>query len=602
MSQDRFTTSREVYHRIRWDPRLDAREFVIGYDSHSEELEEMPFEAFVPDAEIPWHRVWYFRRGPEVVWDRRKRIDTLASLVPSAPEEHSPPSPPARLLVREAPDFTPLPSYRFDPRSSIWVEASGHPPGSPDALPAPSELTVASFNVLFDLYHPELLDTRRRTVAALSLLRSVDADLIALQEVTEPFLRALLETPWVREHFFLSEGPVATTVKPYGQVLLSRFPFASLSQCVFTRDKRIIAGELALRGGPLWVAALHLMSSRDPSGAGVRATQVRVLLEHARSLETRLEPPELLLMGDFNFGDDAPEVQTFAEAGFVDAWTALRPGEPGYTYDPPRNALAAFTTTTGRSQRLDRVLVRSPSGRLTPREVSLFGEAPLSGPPSPGGDPLFVSDHFGLRCTLARGSPAREAPAPKPAQGTPRVLSVPPVHQAAVVLIPPEELWGPIQALRAEHDRNYQRWMPHVTLLYPFVPEEHFAEAEELITQALRDLAPFQVTLSGFGHFEHRGSVTAWLRPEDRPPRAAPRAWSRAPPRSYWRGTASSWTPRGSARSMAGPTRTRCSRPWSEEARGSSASVWCCARCEPGPGRAVCTRTRWATWADCPGR
>ncbi|HVG59264.1 MAG TPA: DUF504 domain-containing protein, partial [Hyalangium sp.] len=55
MSQDRFKTSREVYHRIRWDPRLDAREFVIGYDAHSEEMEEMPFEAFVPDGEIPWH-------------------------------------------------------------------------------------------------------------------------------------------------------------------------------------------------------------------------------------------------------------------------------------------------------------------------------------------------------------------------------------------------------------------------------------------------------------------------------------------------------------------------------------------------------------------
>ncbi|MFY2557807.1 RNA repair domain-containing protein, partial [Corallococcus terminator] len=44
MSQERFTTSREVYHRIRWDPRLEAREFVIGYDAHGEVLDEMPFE------------------------------------------------------------------------------------------------------------------------------------------------------------------------------------------------------------------------------------------------------------------------------------------------------------------------------------------------------------------------------------------------------------------------------------------------------------------------------------------------------------------------------------------------------------------------------
>jgi poly(A) polymerase len=520
MSQDRFTTSREIYHRIRWDPRLDAREFVIGYDAHSEEMEEMPFEAFVPDGEIPWHRVWYFRRGPEVVWDRRKRIDTLHTLIPSAPEEPTPTPTPLQQAQHhhEKHPFTPIPSYRYDAKALAWVEAPQPPASSPEALPAPSELTVASLNVLFDLYNPELLDTARRTAAAISLLRSVDADLIALQEVTPPFLQALLDTPWIREHFFLSEGPAATTVTPYGQVLLSRFPFASLSQSVFSRDKRIIAGELALRGGPLWVATLHLTSNRDPSADKARAAQIRVLLDRARWIEAHgNNSPDLLVAGDFNFGDDAPEVRTFAEAGFTDAWTTLHPGDPGFSYDPSRNALAALMSHSGQCKRFDRVLVRSASGRLTPRQMSFFGEEPLSGRPSPGGDRLFVSDHFGLRCTLLRGAPSRKVPAPMPVQDPPRVLSVPPVHQAAVVLIPPDELWGPIETLRSKHDRHYERWMPHVTLLYPFVPEEHFAEAETLIAEALRGVAPFQVTLSGFGHFEHRNSVTVWLRPEDQP-------------------------------------------------------------------------------------
>jgi|GEM_PF-184633 len=514
MSQDRFKTSREVYHRIRWDPRLDAREFVIGYDAHSEQMEEMPFEAFIPDGEIPWHRVWYFRKGPEVVWDRAKRIDTLNA--PAAPEEPAPPPPPQH--AHEKHPFTPLPAYRYDSKASAWVEAPPAPVSSPEALPAPTELTVASFNVLFDLYDPELLDTGRRTSAAISLLRSVDADIITLQEVTPPFLQALLDTAWVREHFFLSEGPEATTVTPYGVVLLSRFPFATLTQSMFSRDKRTIAGEFALGGGLLWVATLHLTSNRDPHSANARAAQIRTLLHRAQWMEAHGgEAPDLVVTGDFNFGDGAPEEQTFAEAGFVDVWKALRPGEPGYTYDPARNALAAMTTAAGQSQRFDHIMVRSSSGRLAPREVSLFGEEPLSGRPSPGGDPLFVSDHFGLSCTLLRGAPSHERRAPTTVQGPPRVLSVPPVHQAAVVLIPPEELWGPIETLRSKHDRNYERWMPHVTLLYPFVPEEHFAEAEALIAEALRELNPFQVTLSGFSHFEHRGSVTAWLRPEDRP-------------------------------------------------------------------------------------
>ncbi|GMU09956.1 poly(A) polymerase [Corallococcus caeni] len=498
MSQERFTTSREVYHRIRWDPRLDAREFAVGYDAHRGAMEEMPFEAFVPDGEIPWHRVWYFKRGPLVVWDRKERTDLLSN---ARPEEEEPaPSP-----LLSVPGFTPLPAWRFDARSGSWTERS-HEPGH--AVPHPVSLTVATFNVLFDLYDAELLATERRTPAALTLLRETDADVIALQEVTPSFLRALLAQPWVREHYWLSDGPGAHTVERYGQVLLSRVPFASVWQRVFTRDKRIITAELRLAEGPLWVATPHLTSNRDPSGASARAVQVEALLEWARALGAAgdKEAPDLVLAGDFNFGDGAPEAESFARAGFVDAWSALRPSEAGETFNPWLNTLAALTTVSGRLQRLDRVLVASPSGRFAPAAVDLFGEAPLAGPPAPTGQALFVSDHFGLRCVLHR-----EAVALTPRNSTALV------HHTALVLIPPEDVWGPIQALRKKHDAKFQRWMPHVTLLYPFVPEEDFETAEALLVDALQGVVPFDVTLSEFSHFEHRANATAWLRPEDQP-------------------------------------------------------------------------------------
>ncbi len=43
-------------------------------------------------------------------------------------------------------------------------------------------------------------------------------------------------------------------------------------------------------------------------------------------------------------------------------------------------------------------------------------------------------------------------------------------YTTGLVVIPPEAAWPPIQAIRAEHDRKLRRWMPHITLIYPFLP------------------------------------------------------------------------------------------------------------------------------------
>ena len=83
---------------------------------------------------------------------------------------------------------------------------------------------------------------------------------------------------------------------------------------------------------------------------------------------------------------------------------------------------------------------------------------------------------------------------------------------SALVLIPPRELWDPIQAIRRVHDAHFHRWMPHVTLLFPFLPAEQFAEAEPDLETACRGVAPFRVTLARFDYFP--GPRTAWLAPE----------------------------------------------------------------------------------------
>jgi poly(A) polymerase len=63
-------------------------------------------------------------------------------------------------------------------------------------------------------------------------------------------------------------------------------------------------------------------------------------------------------------------------------------------------------------------------------------------------------------------------------------------HKTALVVIPPESAWPPIQAIRAEHDRKVGRWMPHITLVYPFLPAGEFERAVGRLGPACEAITP----------------------------------------------------------------------------------------------------------------
>ena len=88
---------------------------------------------------------------------------------------------------------------------------------------------------------------------------------------------------------------------------------------------------------------------------------------------------------------------------------------------------------------------------------------------------------------------------------------------AAAVIIPPHEIWRPIQAMRARYDRHFARWMPHITLAFPFRPKEEFESLAPQFEKACADIKPFEIELAEFRYFDHgRDSFTLWL--EVKPP------------------------------------------------------------------------------------
>ncbi len=90
-------------------------------------------------------------------------------------------------------------------------------------------------------------------------------------------------------------------------------------------------------------------------------------------------------------------------------------------------------------------------------------------------------------------------------------------YETAVVVIPPESWWEPIQIIRRQHDRHIRRWMPHITLLYPFRLRSQFDVVAGEVLAACAAMAPFEVRLAEFREFRHgRHGYTLWLAPEPR--------------------------------------------------------------------------------------
>jgi 2'-5' RNA ligase len=94
-------------------------------------------------------------------------------------------------------------------------------------------------------------------------------------------------------------------------------------------------------------------------------------------------------------------------------------------------------------------------------------------------------------------------------------VTVAKTYKSAVVIIPPDAIWAPIQELRRSHDRHYRRWMPHITLVYPFRPAPDFESLSPLLAGVCRATAPFEIRLAKFGRFDRgRQNTTVYLIPE----------------------------------------------------------------------------------------
>ncbi|KAF1977226.1 hypothetical protein BU23DRAFT_323198 [Bimuria novae-zelandiae CBS 107.79] len=88
-------------------------------------------------------------------------------------------------------------------------------------------------------------------------------------------------------------------------------------------------------------------------------------------------------------------------------------------------------------------------------------------------------------------------------------------YDTALCIIPSQNHCETIDKLRSLYDKAYERWPPHINLVYPFVALEHLSQAKERIESHLHatfsDPSPATVVLSGAGVFKHKKDITVFL-------------------------------------------------------------------------------------------
>ena len=93
------------------------------------------------------------------------------------------------------------------------------------------------------------------------------------------------------------------------------------------------------------------------------------------------------------------------------------------------------------------------------------------------------------------------------------------VHHTAIAIIPPEDaaIWERLGHIREKlRDKGFYRWPPHINLIYPFIDVTDMEVVVPALCDSLRNLRPFDISLSEFGVFGGGRSGVCWLSPEPR--------------------------------------------------------------------------------------
>ncbi|CAF4749687.1 unnamed protein product, partial [Rotaria sp. Silwood1] len=489
---NKFRGSDLIFNRILHDKTIDRSQVIIGYEDRFTGVHEISFNEFkkVENHEhgIPMHRVRYFKINGQIVWDRTKKLDILTGSDQLNGTSNG--NGQKSALVQGL--------YRFDQSFQQWIECPHISLTSDDSkilstneTYLPERCHFVTWNILLDHYQSTLIYNSQRYRSILDTLKSLLPDIICLQEVTMNFLNLLLNEIWLQEnnyYIIMMKNVINSDQdKSYGQLMMMKnFRPRSFSICPLeisddgnkTITKELIIARFDLNTRiTIDLVNLHLHNDRSHNANEKRCQALENLFK-------KMKTNNYMLIGDFNFGDyDLKEQNILStyENEVHDLWKDIYhlDQNPGFTFDPSTNLFARITSDSQINRRLDRYLLHTLDNlSYSIEHLSMIGieTIPIDSLDIDNNQRINQSDHYALQLIISFRT---------------RSIS----HRSALVILPTINQWSIIDSYREQYDPSFNRWPPHINLLWPFFDITDCQDDQENI------LLPLRLLLSQYSSF-----------------------------------------------------------------------------------------------------
>lgn len=266
-------------------------------------------------------------------------------------------------------------------------------------------LKILSYNVWFR----EDLEMRQRMNALGGLIEMHSPDIICLQEVTPDIYDIFQQSSWWKLYKCSVSNEMAFT-RGYFCMQLSKMA-VNLFSCKPFRNsimgRELCVAEVVSREDkPLVIATSHLESPCPGPPKWDQMYSKERVDQAKEAINLLKQHKNVIFCGDMNW-DDKLDGPVPMPDGWVDAWTELRPGELGFTYDTKSNKMLSGNRTL--QKRLDRFLCSFQDFKLYRIEMigmeaipglSYCKEKKVKGEIKKLMLPVLPSDHYGLLLTI----------------------------------------------------------------------------------------------------------------------------------------------------------------------------------------------------------